>query len=679
MFKNNHLNVSLFDFKINSPHKDLILVKGNESECDPIPFEGSVKLSISQDMHVKKINLILTGEFNIEFFERMPSGMISDQIYEKLCVLRVEWNNLLTDDEGEIKFGNYGEKFVKMSKLHKKSHSKPSEKGHNHSSSLSNIQHEEEANDRVVGSNSLERPSYLRTKSTPLLNKNASSNSLVQVPKSGIDGTPFKLQKSSSNSSYLLPKGNYRLPFKCYLPANTPETVDGLKCCQLLYKLECNIERGRFEKSFHKAKHIRIHRTLHPQSLNLTDSIDINNNWPNKVQYNVSINRRGISLGSSVPVNLLIIPIAKGLKLKGINGALVQHYHTSHTEGRSPELEEIIGKQSMFIPNPDTLPADRWVVKSHFKVPSTLNDLTQTCDLKDNIIQVRHRLRIAVQLKNKEGHVSELRANLPVFVYISPTSGTVIGRHYEITAPGYMVPNNAQQDNLFRKERKSESTTSSSPQSPELAPTDNAEDDEEDDDHDNDLNESAPPLYEQHVFDKIFDVLSPQSPLEQLRKQTDSTSPFNSLPTSMVNITSYFDIPRNNASQIHFPIESPNFDVTSLSKVPSYTQAIDDDDEENELAPTYIDDFSVTPYASPAIPIPLITESKLYSKLPSPMAQKSPFLSLNKSHRRSPSHSPHSTSPSPSMVNLNLQSTSVPSKSSPNFKLGSKLLHKKKK
>lgn len=79
------------------------------------------------------------------------------------------------------------------------------------------------------------------------------SSKIIQIPKSGIDGTPFKELKDAPGHSFLLPKGNYSLPFKIYLPANVCETVEGLPIGTLLYKLQCSIERGRFENHIKRA------------------------------------------------------------------------------------------------------------------------------------------------------------------------------------------------------------------------------------------------------------------------------------------------------------------------------------------------------------------------------------------------------------------------------------------
>lgn len=642
MFKHNVKDLSLFEIKLKSHHKDLILVKGNEYESDPIPFEGSVKLLIPQDMHVKRIRLCLVGELNVEFFERDENRVIVDQVYDRLCLLKTEWTNLLTNAHGEVKYGNYGDTFIPFNKLESKLkkqlvNSKPTSKNgsrnssrngsvvsldatkqqssgntspsnrspsHSQSTLLSNIQDvptqdtentsaapnasdvsspsdKDRSNSFSQASNLLKppshtsaRPAFIRTKSQPSPNKLPSQkdSSIIKVPKSGIDGTPYENLKTSSYHSFLLPKGNYNLPFKVNLPANVCETVEGLNPGKVLYRMDCIIERGRFEKVFHKTKHVRIVRTLHPQNLNLVESIDINNTWPGKVQYNVSIPKKGIALGSSIPIHILIVPIAKGLKLKNISGVIVQHYHVQHSEGRSPEFEELFGKQSLSIGDPSTFPLDQWNIKSHFKVPENLKSITQSCDLKNNIVQVKHRLRISIQLKNKEGHVSELRANLPVCVYISANVGHVIGRHFDVDHHhGTFTPVNDKEDILFKKDRDRQHSkdNTANPQSPPAIEENHditADDDQDaEDDEDLDRADDAPPLYQQHVFDKIYDSSLPQTPLEQFRSQSMASSPVGSARPSMQNVQSYFDIPRNIDSYLDSSNSTPGVTSTTDS------------------------------------------------------------------------------------------------------------------
>lgn len=571
MFKP-HAAPALFEIRLRSPHKDIIFVKGNQFECDAIPFEGSIKLSIPTDMHVKRIRLALTGDYTVEYFERGTNGSYPAQIYDHQCVLRVDWPNLLTKAEGSVRFGDYGHSMLRMSKLEaflKKSRDNQLSRDLTSRDLISN------SDGSLSPARPPSRPTAVRTASLPHLDRANPTTSLLRLPKSGVDGTPFEHQLASHSHLYLLPKGNYNLPFRVYLPANTLETVEGLQTAKLLYKLECVVERGRFEKPFHCTKHVRIMRTLHPQNLNLTDSIDLSNTWAGKVQYNVSIPKRGIAVGASVPVRVLIIPIAKGLSLKGILGVLVQHYHCVHLEGTSPEFEELLGAQKISVGAPS---GDSWDLKGHFRVPESLHTVTQTCDLKNGLIQVKHRLRVQIQLRNKEGHVSELRANLPVCVYVSANTGHVLGRRFVIdSAHGHIEAESEREEPLFK--RPSGHVTLA-PQSPDIGPQDDSGSD-----NDLDREPDVPPLYQRHVFDQIYDLNLPQSPLEQLRSH----------PGLAANLDSYFDVrpesAPNETQMLSSSLPSSYLDLANLLMVPSYAQAVEEDEGESgvEWAPRYDD------------------------------------------------------------------------------------------
>ncbi|KAL7665044.1 Arrestin C-terminal-like domain-containing protein [[Candida] zeylanoides] len=589
MHKKHSKELPLFDIRVRSPHKNLVLLRGNEHECEHVPFQGTVKLSTHEDMHVKRVALRLVGEYKIDYFKRDSAGMVCDQVSETNCVLDVVWSNLLVDEAGVIAFGDYGDTVCRLSKARK-------------AASSTNLARPPAASPGLSPNGSttnLARPSFLRSKSHSQLDKGAAAATaaaLMQIPKSGVDGTPFKDRGATSSNSFLLPQGNYNMPFSVQLPVNISETVEGLRCGHVLYRLECTVERGRFERAFHRSKHIRIVRTLHPQNLNLTESIDINNTWPKKVQYAVSVPRKGVAVGSSVPISFIIVPIAKGLSLRALNGVLVQHYHVaSPHSGQSPEYEELFGQQDMAFPDPSTLPVDQWQFKSHFKLPPNLNKLTQTCDLKNGIIQVKHRLRISIQLLNREGHTSELRANLPVYLYISAHSGHAVAQHWDVDALGNFVAQPGSEDVLFRRNEHYHSNSSSRVQSRAHSRTQSMVDltqetSSSEDDSELDRQDAAPPMYQQHVFDKVYDSSLPQTPLQQFRSQVVSPA------GSSTSLQGYFAGPSaidaafeaNRRKHKHTPSA---LDLSTMCAVPAYDVAVEEDDEEDaDLAPSYSSD-----------------------------------------------------------------------------------------
>ena len=79
-----------------------------------------------------------------------------------------------------------------------------------------------------------------------------------------------------------------------------------------------------------------------------------------KIAIQCQYDQEGVAIGSTIPINITIIPIVKGLSLKAINGCIVEHYHVQIGNERSPEYERVIGKQDLDAPNSDDLPYDKW-------------------------------------------------------------------------------------------------------------------------------------------------------------------------------------------------------------------------------------------------------------------------------------------------------------------------------
>ncbi|EGW34935.1 uncharacterized protein SPAPADRAFT_131720 [Spathaspora passalidarum NRRL Y-27907] len=562
------LNLALFDIKLKTPYKGLLFLRGNEFEVESVPFFGEVKLSLNEDVHVKRIHLCLVGEFQYDYICRGEKyGLYGERYDGKTCVLWVDWDNLLTSEDGEVTFGNYGDTIIPLNKARSKS--------------IGDVKRRQGS---ITEATTPEMPALSRTNSLPS-EVPASPPRVLEVPKSGYDGTPFKNQ-NSPNQTFLLPKGNYSLPFKVFLPTDICETVEGIAEASIRYRVHCNIERGRFEKTESKAKYLRVIRTLHPQNLNLCESIEIHNTWPEKIQYKVSMHKKGIAIGSTIPIHVIIVPMVKGLVLQGMSCSIVEHFNIEQSHKRSPEFEKVIGRQHLAVPTMEELEYERWDIKTHYRVPHKLKELTQGCEIKNNLLTVKHRLRICIRFQNPgSDHVSELRVNLPVSVYISANSGFVVDRHYEVDPRyGTFIPNDKLEEVLFSNGQFESISGSRRPISP-------MEDEEatSQDEIDPDREEAAPPLYQEHIFDKVYDMNSPRSPLQQFQEYSPLPSPTN----SVLNLAAFVERPESLDSSIDSgedplsPVQT--LDVQALSKVPTYDEAFDQDVAhiEDGFAPLY--------------------------------------------------------------------------------------------
>ncbi|WPK25974.1 hypothetical protein PUMCH_003316 [Australozyma saopauloensis] len=609
-------DLAYFDIRLKGSHKNTILVKGNEFEVENIPIEGHVKISTKEDLHIKRISLLLVGEFTTEYYPK-SNEYIMNQAVERNCVLKVFWNNLLCSPQGELVFGDFGDLIAKYHKVVNRGRksrdnsqwnllvlsprtpggslpdpealnrsilnlangngrasspmrgngarfdiSSPSglDSGENSSANLTDYFASATNGSNTPKSNS--RPAFLRTKSHPTVFKNH-EKSLISIPRSGIDGTPFPaaaLSKSDSHS-FLLPEGNYSMPFFIHLPSNIPESVEGLSCGKIRYKLECNIERGRFERSFKKANHVIIARTLSSRNVNLTDSIDFSNTWPGKLDFQVSMTRRAVALGTAVPVKLVIVPLIKGLKFHSFSAELVQHSHVTGLAGKSSEYEDIIDKQKLNCHEP-FFGEDHWKLQGYYHLPNSLSKATQTCTLKNDIISVKHAIRAIIHIRNADGHISELRAHLPVNVFLSPTHGHVTATHLEVDSHGYFTADNTgnRQDLLF-------------PSRELETPNDSGNDSDASEEPEFSDTEDAPPLYQQHSKDLLYDQSSGQSVLEQLRQNG-----------SLAALVSLSDR-EGPKSGLNSRVGSPAINLLQLLSIPCYEDALEGDSDDNGEGP----------------------------------------------------------------------------------------------
>ena len=150
------------------------------------------------------------------------------------------------------------------------------------------------------------------------------------------------------------------------------------------------------------------------------------NVWIDKISYSLSTTSKAVVFGSTIQVDFKLIPLLKGLKIGRITTELLQrqsltirnsrnlnrHHSHSHAittdEYRLPdsaETEEIEGQEG-------------YVFSRSMALPQSLRKCVQTLDALD--IKIRHHLAFNIQLHNPDGHVSELHANVPVYIFLSP-------------------------------------------------------------------------------------------------------------------------------------------------------------------------------------------------------------------------------------------------------------------
>ncbi|SCW02616.1 LAFE_0F10528g1_1 [Lachancea fermentati] len=500
---------ALFDIRIKSADHDVIVVKGAPHEAASVLLSGTIVLSVSEPMQIKKLNLRLYGmlRLNVTTTYRGPKGPAQRSLkYDKRFFEHV-WDNINIQDYFKNLYDNYGSQRSIISKT----------------SSMTNIPR--------------------------LHHKAKSTTSLMSLGAT----TP-------SGSSHILVQGNYEFPFSAILPGSVTESVEGLPNASVIYKLQATIERSKFATDLICKKHLRVVRTLTPDSIELSETMSVDNTWPNKVDYSISVPGKAIAIGSATTIHILIVPLLKGLKLGPIKISLVEYSSYCAPYGAANSQERIVNKIKLSDPlnhlkkesddlDRDFAFQDKWEVDTLFTVPPSLSKCTQDCNILSNI-KVRHKLKFVISLINPDGHISELRASLPVQLFISPfvalgvratdsldSSASVSGHETDME--------DGDNEMIFANTMSEIDLTAVSAQSASGTPVPSAS-----------SNFLAPPNYGNHIYDRLWSEIA----LDDTPVNSGRQSPVESGQESVMNSQQNLNALQQGLQRLHVEreTEAPN-------------------------------------------------------------------------------------------------------------------------
>ncbi|KXH59399.1 arrestin [Colletotrichum salicis] len=278
---------------------------------------------------------------------------------------------------------------------------------------------------------------HLRLTGTHRLTWDYSKTAASGVSSQKVDKTTTLLQHrwapfvgGTGGKNTILPAGNYEWPFEYTLPGNTAESVEGIPEASITYKLKATVARGKLAYDLHAYKALRIIRTLEPAALEYLHAMSVENIWPNKVDYSIIIPQKAVVFGATVPLQMRFTPLLKGLEMGEISVKMLEIrectlqgptgnvFKEHRTEREVSNWKFDVERDEHWHDTIEDTGQEGWMVEKKLNLPKRLRQCVQ--DLNHNGIKVRHKLKLVVALKNPDGHISELRATLPVSIFISP-------------------------------------------------------------------------------------------------------------------------------------------------------------------------------------------------------------------------------------------------------------------
>lgn len=274
------------------------------------------------------------------------------------------------------------------------------------------------------------------------------------------------------NKTEILQPDNYEFPFDLVLEGSLPESIEGLSDTWVAYRFRAEIGR-KYTKDIVVRKPLRIIRTLDSSALELSHAMSVENVWANKIEYSISTPTKAVIFGTSIQVDFRLVPLLKGLvmgkvmtQVKEEQEFMLDPEFGAPTYNQLQKIDRVVASDEYEIDNETDArildeEAEGFRFSRFLELPKTLKRCLQDCNV--NGIKVRHKLKFNVQLHNPDGHISELRANLPITLYISPS-----------------LPINENNDLVDQ-----------TPYAARLA-------------QEHDADHSAPPLYGEHQFDQLY-------------------------------------------------------------------------------------------------------------------------------------------------------------------------------
>lgn len=470
---------ALFDIRLKNLEHDIIVLKGDEQSAASTYIEGKIVLSVTEPISVKKISLRLFATLRLRYGENAkPLQNVRPTRLDKK-VFEHYWDS--TD------FAKYLSEMDNTAAAPSSMGSKPHNSLH------------------------MSKSSSLKGSTTSLKNLGLSFRSKSSTSLNTISNNNSSTNLSGKNAQILV-SGNYEIPFSAILPGDMPESVEGLPGASLTYKLESTIDRGKFHNIMIVKKHVRVVRTMTTDAVELSETMAVDNTWPNKVEYSLSVPSKAIAIGSGTPVSIMLVPLLKGLRLGDIKMTLVELYgYIGYLP--PPHLgERVVCEKDIPRPSEDDprYQMDKWELTHFLRVPLSLSKCTQDLEVLPHL-KVRHKLKFVIGLINPDGHVSELRASLPVQLFISPfvtITGSVDNEDDDVASLEATGEPHAEEF-LFHSDSHNASMT----------------DLQEAQDNGEELRSNpgsvssfsglaAPPVYEQHVYDRLWSDISPiESPM----------------------------------------------------------------------------------------------------------------------------------------------------------------------
>ncbi|KAI8096526.1 uncharacterized protein BX664DRAFT_324190 [Halteromyces radiatus] len=236
--------------------------------------------------------------------------------------------------------------------------------------------------------------------------------------------------------TYSLQAGTHSYEFELPLAGHLPESVKVAQFYNVQYQLKATIQRPHVLPNYacHRIIHLTRQRyTIAP----LVEPISVMNQWTNKVDYDISLPTKLYHHGDTIRVAIRLTPLMQGLLIRQITCTFKEYATCKPVNGWFGGRSRSHGKilyytRNNLINDNHTSPL---CIQLTIPVPDTVEEIQ--CDTQSDQVRVRHKLKFVLSIENPGGHLSELRAVVPVTIQVKASD---LLPSYEQAYDGHSFP-----------------------------------------------------------------------------------------------------------------------------------------------------------------------------------------------------------------------------------------------
>jgi hypothetical protein len=216
--------------------------------------------------------------------------------------------------------------------------------------------------------------------------------------------------------------GNYSYEFELVLPGNLPESMSVANFYCVEYRLKALVERSTFLPNLSARRAIHVSRQWLPLTSEFLEPVSIANQWTNKLDYEITLPTKIYTHGDQIPISIRITPLTESLRVRHLTCTLKEYMICRAGNGYFNGRPRAHGRV-LYTSRDDKFGVTNANQGGHFiewtktqVIPLSHSPQDLQCDVQNESVRIRHKIKFVLSLINADGHVSELRAALPITI-----------------------------------------------------------------------------------------------------------------------------------------------------------------------------------------------------------------------------------------------------------------------